>query len=229
MDFEQKSGLRIEIPAFLHNDNGNPLIFVRKDDLYERRRLSVFHECGHFDIPWHQGIEYFCNGHECDTGKLRLPEREAFEYAGSVIFPAQTFFDDIHSMPVSLETIEILAERYQASFEATAIRYVKPNPKACAIVYLRINPYYLATMKPFIVRYSIKSITFDRFIKKDNEIEGSPLFMKCHNDKIKLSGEIPAYIFGTRKTHRYIADIKPYGPNQLCVFLSLPDRQSRLF
>jgi len=230
-EFERRSHKKIEIPAILIHRNNKPTVFVRKSDMRERRRLSIFHECGHFDIPWHCQNDYACDCSDVVTIHKQTDEKEAFEYARSIMFPPALFYEDIRNLPVSLETVELLAKRYRASFAATANNYVTFVPAQCAIIYLQLNPEADATGCPFMVNYSIKSKTheFHRYWRKGELISHHGILENCFHYKERLTGEIPAIVFGSSKTHVYISEVRPYGNDQICVFLKIPNRQIRIF
>ncbi len=140
IELEKEKGIKIQVPSFLYLGDNKPRIFVREEEQSTRQRLSVFHECGHFDIPWHMGKSYLCDDLGLDVDSLKDGEKEAFEYAAGLIFPSKAFYDDIHSLAPGLEAIGALAKRYHASFEATAINYVKYHPSPCAVAYLNADP-----------------------------------------------------------------------------------------
>jgi len=229
-EFEKQSGIRIEIPAFLVHRDDKPMIFIREADKHERRRFSLFHECGHLDIPWHEQHGYVCNCSEIEVAKENIDEKEAFEYARCMMFPPSIFYEDIRSLPVSLETIEILAERYRASFTATANNYVSLISMQCAIIYLQLNPEVDSSGCPFKVNYSIisKSPKFHHYWRKGDLIHHNDMLEYCFHYKERASGEIPAAVFGSSKTHSYVTELRPYGDDQICVFLKIPEKQYRI-
>jgi hypothetical protein len=56
-DFERKR-IQVENPHSCRRKG--QVDYIRENDKYERRRLSVFHECGHFDIPRMENILSLC-------------------------------------------------------------------------------------------------------------------------------------------------------------------------
>jgi len=218
----------MHIPALLHQEGESATIFVKGCDSQERQRLSIFHECGHFDLPWHGHHA----GYLCDCGlSERVPdkrlEKEAFEYASRLLFPHEAFCTDIRSQTASLSTISHLAVRYQASFEATSIHYVTIHPGQCALLYLLRNP-EKTRGAPFIVRYSVKSNRFHRFWRPGEPIRLHDLLAEAFLKKEIQYGQIPANVFGSQKKHKYWAEVWPFGPDQLRVFLHVRDRQTTL-
>ncbi len=229
LEFVRRTGSRIETPAFLCSQNDSTKVFVRESDINERRRLSIFHECGHFDIPWHEGHDYLCDCPEINSEQHNKIEREAFEYAGKIIFPESVFYEDIRSMSTNMETIEIISVRYMASFSATANTYIKVNPRQCAILYLMMNPLSDETGFPFKVKYSVKSKHFHRYWSPGAEIRYHDLIANCFEYRHNIVGEIPASIFGSSKSLYYEVELRPYGPELICALLKIPDSQFDIF
>lgn len=64
----QSNGLEIQrildtACVWLRRDPGRkPRIYIRWDTWLGRRRLGIFHECGHVCLPWHQQLNYLCKG-----------------------------------------------------------------------------------------------------------------------------------------------------------------------
>lgn len=229
LEFEEENGVRIEIPALLWRENGKARIFVRDGDRKERQRLSVFHECGHFDLPGHDGFSFACDWHEADIDNHRDVEREAYEYASNIIFPKPVFNDEIMNSAPGLETIGYLARRYRASFEATAIKYVKTSPLQCAIIYFSPNPKFDDTGFPFLVNYSVVSRRFHRYWRKGDGLYHSRLFENCFYTRSHVEDVVPAAIFGSTKSHSYLVEAKRFGQNRFCAFLQIPEKQLRFY
>jgi Zn-dependent peptidase ImmA (M78 family) len=110
------------------------LILVKNDMLWTRKRCSIFHELGHAAIPWHSNISYSCSEKDLDPKCSKIIERQAFDCGMEFMMPSNLFIADINCLPIGIEAIKKIANRYEASLEATAIRYTKLNQKICAIV-----------------------------------------------------------------------------------------------
>ena len=227
-DFEKASGIVMDIPAFLLTENGRSKIFVRDSDTWERKRLSIFHECGHFHIPWHRPHAYICECNEFNFINRRDIEKEAYKYASHIIFPQGVFVEDVRALPISLNSIELLATRYMASFEATGIRYIESCTAKCALLYVVANFWPDTSFYTLHVRYCVKSNRFYGFWKPGTQIDRDQLIDNCLMNGVRFTGEIPASLLGSSKSHRYLAEIKPHGPNQICMMLQIPDNQTRL-
>jgi Zn-dependent peptidase ImmA (M78 family) len=110
------------------------LILVKKDMLWTRKRLSIFHELGHVVIPWHSQVTYSCSEKDLDLECNKTIEKQAFECAVEFMMPSDIFIPYCNSLPLGIEAIKELASYFEASLESTAIRYVKLNRHICAIV-----------------------------------------------------------------------------------------------
>lgn len=226
LEFTKQTGYRIDTPAFLLSSYNSPKIYIRESETQERRRLSIFHECGHYDLPWHEGHNFFCDCSEVNPKEHKKKEREAFEYAARLMFPDHLFFDDLFSLPVSIQSIELLAKRYNASFIATAINFVKLNPSACAFLMLKYNPLASESGSCYQTDYSVKSKSFHRYWNKGEGIGYNDHIQGCFEYGRYCETEIPAMVFGSNRKVDYKAFLRRYG-NSVFALLTLPSIQSR--
>jgi Zn-dependent peptidase ImmA (M78 family) len=99
-----------------------------------RARFSVLHEIAHYVLPNHQHALYVCD----DRGmrpwtRLRF-EREANEFAAGLLFHGDRFTLETNSHVISAATVKLLAEKYRASYEATARRFVERSFRPCMLI-----------------------------------------------------------------------------------------------
>jgi hypothetical protein len=226
-ELTRRAGMQGFIDAFLWANSDSPTIFVMDTGSVERYRMSVFHECGHYDMPWHRGQDYMCNC-EGDETRQKAVEREAFDYANCLLFPMEAFASDVCTQPVSITTVEALAAKYEASFAATAIRYVSCHHGLCAILYLERNPAGCDARNPYVVRYSVKSRVFHRYWSPGEEVPGCEAISHCIDTGERLSERVSARCFGSTKQHEYDMDIRRYGASQACVLLTMENQQTSL-
>lgn len=219
----------LELPAFLKRDDNGARIYLKEDGNLGRERLSILHECGHFDIPWHAKENFLCDCSTLRTEKLQFLERQAFDYALEILFPAAALHEDLNDEELSLERIEFLAQKYGASFEATANRCVKMHPGRYAVLYL--VPYSNAEFSRYgaVVRYSMKSRSFDKFLKPGTLIERCELLARSALHRQAETGEIQASALGSSRKHVYRAEARPFGQGQLFLLISSPDSQTSMF
>lgn len=216
-------------PTLLLRESGEERLLIKRSGSEIQKRFGIFHACGHYAIPWHNDADYFCDCENIDLSQTSNLEREATEFALNLLFPAKMFLDDLSSLPTCINTIEVLAERYQAPFEATAINYVRCHPGLCALLYLLSNPLRQYTNAPFMVRGSIQSKTFHGQWKPGNQVNYHESFVESLNHGYRGIVSIPSAVFeSTGGEGEYLADIIPYLTNQLCVLLMRKDTQISL-
>jgi hypothetical protein len=233
--------------------NGKSRIWVHRDTYLERKRLSVFHECGHAILPWHEDFDYLCSDDDVDPTVRSHIEREAFGCGSEFLMPREMFVEDLLSLETSISAIEQLRYRYVASMEATAIRYASIHPGLCGIVMVEpaenqrpkplmrddtspvqmILPFRMSTRPlpaedekryPLKVKYFAKSRRFPKYIAPGTGVEeGNPVFEAWASGK-PLQDEIPASVFGSSAEWAYNAECIPLGKSgMVLVLLWLPD------
>jgi hypothetical protein len=146
--------------------NFNEKVIAVHSNLNRKQKIfSTFHEVGHFTLPEHIDKLYLCGKNDLSFfAKLRL-EAEANRLAADLIFQVDRFTEEANSYPLACNTITNLAEKYDASFEATARRYVEKHYLPCAlIVYDKIVEGFedleLDGLPMFKVQYTITSKSF---------------------------------------------------------------------
>lgn len=238
--------------------NGKSRIWVHGETQLERKRLSIFHECGHAILPWHEEFDYLCSEKDIDPTVRSRIEREAFGCGSEFLMPREMFIEDVLSLETSVSAIEQLRYRYVASMEATAIRYAYINPGLCGIVMIepaenqkpknivqdhtppgqlllpfRIPPKHtiIADEKkyPLKVKYFVKSHRFPKYIAPGTGIEDGNAVFEAWISGRPLQDEIPASVFGSSAKWAYNAECIPLGKSgMVLVLLWLPDHQLKL-
>lgn len=105
-------------------------------------RFTLAHELGHYFIDHHRVA--------LESGKMKPHlhcydpfgkneewsiEREADEFAATLLMPLSQFEEDIRGMAFSGDLIQHLADKYQVSFSACALRYMRMNLIPIMLVY----------------------------------------------------------------------------------------------
>ncbi|RMF01044.1 MAG: ImmA/IrrE family metallo-endopeptidase [Alphaproteobacteria bacterium] len=104
----------------------------------QRARFTTLHEIGHFVLPHHQSrLYYLCNEQDLSFAATNTLEREANAFAAELLFKGDRFTRHANECEISAESIKTLALRYDASFEATARRFVERNARACMLAVFR--------------------------------------------------------------------------------------------
>lgn len=106
-----------------------------------RRRFSIAHELGHFELHRRQLPRSSCTTDDLNSwsskGTSRDPEREANTFAAVLLLP-ETFFTALcDEADPSLDYVSELAARFDVSLTATALRYIHFAEATCAVVYCR--------------------------------------------------------------------------------------------
>ena len=105
-------------------------------------RFTLAHELGHYFIEHHR--EALLNGRMQPHIHRYNPfgkneewqiEREADEFAAQLLMPTAKFYDDVKHAVLSGDLIQRLAVKYQVSFSACALRYMKMNLVPIMLVY----------------------------------------------------------------------------------------------
>jgi hypothetical protein len=115
-----------------------PLGFVmrlRACDSRRRRRFSGFHEVGHTFLPGYRDVvQLRCDPRPPAAGGDH--EALADVAASEFLLPRRFFRADLAAAPFGLETVVELADKYDASVQATAHRFVDLWPEDALLVVL---------------------------------------------------------------------------------------------
>lgn len=103
----------------------------------ERQRFTIAHELGHFILHRSQQPSFNCDSQSVHTGidGLRQIEREADEFAGNLLMPGDLLRDWISNQRIDLHVLSAIAKRFQVSFEALCIRFIKFTKQRAILVY----------------------------------------------------------------------------------------------
>ena len=228
-------------------------IYYNGETKLERKRLSIFHECGHEVLPWHEAHDYCCSEKDVDADAYKRMEREAFGCGSEFLMPRRSFIEDSLSLEIGVAAIEQIRQRYVASFEATAIRYARTHPGLCGIVMVEssenrkpiqrsivapgqlVFPYNTPTSPavpfdtqryPLSVQYFDKSHYFPKYIRSGQGIESGNLVFNAWQQNRYMKGEIPASVFGSSARWSYYGECLPLGnTGKMLVLLWLPCHQ----
>jgi len=106
----------------IYEDNGRLVIQVRDTDPPRRQRFSAFHEVGHTFLPGFR----LAPKYRCDPDAPKGNDEESFSdiAAAELLLPERFFRGDIGQASFGLDAVGELTQRYDASFLATARRFV---------------------------------------------------------------------------------------------------------
>lgn len=100
-----------------------------------RLRFSLLHEIAHYVLPSHVSRLYLCDEEGLGAFASRITfEKEANDFAAELLFKGAQFALEVNSSEIAAKAVKRLAERYRASFEATARRMVEKNVRPCMLV-----------------------------------------------------------------------------------------------
>jgi Zn-dependent peptidase ImmA (M78 family) len=122
--------------GYLSAENGELIVKVRHTDSWRRQRFSMLHEAGHTFLPGFDRTPRF----RCEPGVAPKDSRSRFELlsdiaASELLFPRQEFMADLFGRP-EFDLAEALAQKYEASITATALRMVSLAPVESVFVEL---------------------------------------------------------------------------------------------
>jgi Zn-dependent peptidase ImmA (M78 family) len=99
-----------------------------------RERFSIFHEISHYILPNHQDALYLCDETCMNFHTRSSLEKEANLVAADLLFKGNEFTTEANSQPLSAKMVKNLAQKYEASFEATARRLVEKHSHPAMLV-----------------------------------------------------------------------------------------------
>jgi len=107
----------------------------------QRQRFSVGHELGHLEMHRFRRKVFFCVAEDIsDWQGQRVEaslEKEANEFAAALLMPERFFVPSCDDTDPCWETVEKLAEEFDTSLTATALRYVQFCETPCAVVFVQ--------------------------------------------------------------------------------------------
>ncbi len=114
-------------------------IFYNGSARPERRRFTIAHELGHFVLHRAQPPE---GGFNCDKSSvysgsdtMAVIEREANDFASNLLMPGDVLREWISNQRIDLHVLSAIAKRFQVSFEALCIRFIKFTTQRAILVY----------------------------------------------------------------------------------------------
>jgi Zn-dependent peptidase ImmA (M78 family) len=125
--------LQDDLSGFAYQKHGTRLIGVNSEEPYFRQRFTIAHELGHLflhkqkSVNYDQGIMLMRDSHSREGTDVK--EIEANRFAAELLMPEEQIRKDLSSRgridlmtDDSREIIGELADRYEVSFQAMAIR-----------------------------------------------------------------------------------------------------------
>jgi len=133
LDINSCEGMLVRNPQ----DNAEWGIFYNGKANPERQRFTIAHELGHFILHRDQRQSFNCDKASVYSGAdtIRVIEREADDFASNLLMPGDLLREWISNQRVDLHVLSALAKRFQVSFEALCIRFIKFTTQRAILVY----------------------------------------------------------------------------------------------
>ena len=133
LDVDSCEGMLVRNP----NDTAEWGIFYNGKASPERRRFTIAHELGHFILHRGQRQSFNCDKESVYSGidTIRVIEREADDFASNLLMPGDLLRDWISNQRIDLRVLSAIAKRFQVSFEALCIRFIKFTTQRAILVY----------------------------------------------------------------------------------------------
>jgi len=127
-----------------------------------RKRFSVAHEIGHFVLDHGHSLCRVCTeDNMLDWNQHPSQETEANFFAGELLLPKKLFKDRCDVREVNFSPVRKLAEEFNTSLTATAIRFVRFCPEMCVLVFSKDSK----------IQWFYKSEEWWPFIRKGQPID----------------------------------------------------------
>jgi hypothetical protein len=146
----------------LTHEDDEVIARIRASDSRRRRRFTAFHEIKHTYLPGFTVTQFRCDPataeHRRDQSSTMLVESLADIGASEFLLPRRHFVADIaDSNDLTLDLVERLADRYDASLEATALRVVALADRDVLLICLEpgLKPSRLEAEPVLRVRWSM--------------------------------------------------------------------------
>lgn len=133
LDIDSCEGMLVRNPK----DAAEWGIFYNGKASPERRRFTIAHELGHFILHRSQRPSFSCDKESVYSGAdtLRTIEREADDFASNLLMPGDLLREWISDQQIDLHVLSAIAQRFEVSFEALCIRFIKFTPQRAILVY----------------------------------------------------------------------------------------------
>lgn len=125
-----------------------------------RRRYIVAHELGHLEIHRDRNQLALCTEQDIGEDYDQGTEREANAFASELLMPRSLWEKCVDIRQPTLDIVAELADRFQVSLTAAALRFVKLCPERCAIAFAREGRVVWSALSP----------DFGYSIRRDNQI-----------------------------------------------------------
>lgn len=140
---------------------------------YGRKRFTVAHEIGHRVL---HGASAACGSSDIGnwSSSAKRTEKEADEFAAELLLPSKEIGPAINSRSPSLQTIQDVAQKYEASLSASAWRYCDVVAMPCAVIWSTNE----------VIQWSRKSDSFQFFLQRGVKVPVGSYAMAAYEGKV---------------------------------------------
>lgn len=179
-----------------------------------RKRFSIAHELGHFQLKHGHAIHMVCSSTDLNTWYSNSEEAQANAFAAELLLPQHIVSPhcDVDAPDISFNLIRNISKKFRTSLTASAIRFVRFCPEPCAIVCSKDNQ----------IIWSWRSDEWWPFIPIKRTLEkGTIAYLFFHNESIPDEPiEVPGYTWIQGKSPENILE-HSIGSHELGIVLSL--------
>ena len=156
------------------SSDGSFIIEYNPHQKESRINFSIAHEIGHTFFPdWKNQIRNRENEKEKDSWELEFLCNVA---ASEILIPYAEFNNEANSVPLTLESILNISNKYKASVESVFLRFCEVVDKSCAVL---ITSFSDSEQKQLIVEYAKSSKSSPLNIEKGFVIPNSSRAYDC--------------------------------------------------
>jgi len=175
--------------------NGNQGLIRIREDIQEvgRKRFAIAHELGHWELHKDVSQGFVCTDEDLIASYKKSPiEGEANNFAAGLLMPEHLFLEVMSGKILSLDVIGKLADYFNTTLTATALRFLELSDDYCAAIISRAGKIaWWRGSKKFMKRFWITAGNQLSI----NTIAGS-IFSKCHEHKSPAEVCIDAWCEG---------------------------------
>jgi hypothetical protein len=157
-----------------------------------RKRFSIAHELGHLEMHRYKSELTFCTTQDLNNWETRRDhtnyEQEANEFASALLLPERFFAQMCSKEAPSLNFISELANTFNVSLTATALRYLRFCNEPCAIIFSQDG--------------------YGKWFRKSKEFEDVGVFMEARG-RLDPSNSVVTFF------HQYTSNIPRMTPRRV--------------
>jgi len=189
-------------------DRREKTIYLDLSQSTNRKNFVKLHETGHGILPWQREImEFMDDDSTLDPLTDEEFEAEANFFASSTLFQLDRFDSQIANLPLGLETVKHLSQKFGASIHATFRRYVERSNKRCALLVLK-NASTNGLFQKCELRNYFQSKSFSESfgtLTWEKELDDTFKFVQeyCNGRRYHLDGQITLSTYDGNSDFKY--------------------------